>query len=70
MKYDTTDRKKGSGHPRTVKIRENEEAVDDLVCSLGDEPATHMHPRKSAKELDTSHSSVCKIIKTREIKQF
>ena len=31
VKYDTMDRQKGSGRPRTVATRENEKAVEDLV---------------------------------------
>ena len=70
VKYDTMDRQKGSGRPRTVTTREYEEAVVDLVCSQEDQRVTHMYPRDTAKKLDMPHSFVGRIIKTKDIKQF
>ena len=50
--------------------RKNEEIVEDLVCLQEDQLGTHMHPRDIAKELDITHSSACRIIKTKSIKHF
>ena len=44
VKYDTMERQKGSGCPRRATTRENEEALEDLICSQEDQPGTHMHP--------------------------
>ena len=37
------DRKKGSGRHRSVVTEENQEIVEELICSKEDEPHTHTH---------------------------
>ena len=41
-KYGTMDRRLGSGRPITASTDENQEEVDDLICSQ-EEPGTHTH---------------------------
>ena len=50
-------RKEGSGRPRTATCPENEEKVEEMICSQ-DEPGTHVSPSGIAKELKVSESSV------------
>ena len=63
------ERKKGSGRPVTACTPENEEFVDEEICSQ-EEPGTHTHPRKLAEILDESHSSVRRMIKKRNNNEF
>jgi len=69
-KFATMERQRGSGRPRTAVTDENEESVDDLICSQENEPGSHIHPRDIAKKLSISHSSVRRIIKAKNINQF
>ena len=48
---DSMDRKTGSGRPRTVTNVQNEELVEDLICSQEDNPGSHMSPREIEKTL-------------------
>lgn len=69
-KYGTMDRQKGSGRPVSVATKENEEAIEELICSQEDEPGTHLSPRNIAKHLEISHTSVRNIIEKKGINQF
>jgi len=42
----TMERKKGSGRPRSVITKENEEIVKQMIYSQEDAPHTHMSPRE------------------------
>ena len=66
----TMERKEGSGRKRTARTPENEEAVEELICSQEDAPGTHLSPRNIAEELEISHSSVCRIFREKKINQF
>ena len=57
----STDRKRGSGRPRTAQTEENEEAVEELILSQEDQPGTHMSQRKIADNLGISRTSVQRI---------
>ena len=41
-----------------------------MICSQEDKPGTHISPRNIAEELKISHSSVCRIVREKGIKQF
>ena len=53
-------RQSGSGRPRTARSIENEQMVDEMICSQEDEPGTHISPRNIAEELNISHSNSSK----------
>ena len=59
----TTDRKPGSGRPITASTDENAAAVEDLILSQEDAPSSHVPPRKIAKGLGISRSTVLRIRK-------
>ena len=70
VKYGTMKRQKGSGRQVTATTQENQEAVEELICSQEEQPGTHLSPRNIAQELNVSHSSVCRMVKRKGIKQF
>ena len=51
IKYGTMERQSGSGLQRAARTPENDEMVDELICSQEEEPETHMSPRKIAEEM-------------------
>jgi len=57
------EKRKGSGRPKSARTPENEDAVEEMICSQEDEPGTHVSPRSIAEELEISHSSVCRIVR-------
>ena len=67
---DSMDRKTGSGRPRTVTNVQNEELVEDSICSQEDNPGSHMSPREIEKNTGISRTSVRKMIKRRGLNQF
>ena len=68
-KYETMDRKTGSGRPKTATTEENADEVEEMICSQ-EEPGTHVHPRDIAAEIGISHTSVRRILNERNIHQF
>jgi len=52
----------GSRRPRTARIDNNIDAVNDLVLSQEDVPKTHRSPHQIARETDIHHSSVYRIV--------
>ena len=62
-------RRPGSGRPNTATTEENEDDVEDIICSQ-EEPGTNIPPWKIGNQLDVSHSSVCRMIKNRGINKF
>ena len=67
----TTERKVGSGRPRSVRTQENIDKVEAHILSQQDMPGTHMTPRLISAELGISHTSVRNIIeKDLKINQF
>ena len=42
----TMKRRPGSGRPRSAFTSENEEIVEQLICSQEESPGTHMSPRE------------------------
>ena len=67
--FGTTDRRPGSGRPRSATCDENQEVVEELVCSQ-EEPGTHTHPQTIADDLNISYSSVQRMVKRTKINQF
>ena len=57
-----TDRKSGSGRPRTTRIDKNIEIIEDLVLSQ-EEASTHDSSRTIERNTGISRSSVRRIIK-------
>ena len=67
---DSMDRKTGSGRPGTVTNVQNEELVEDLICSQEDNPGSHMSLREIEKNTGISRTSVRRMIKRRGLNQF
>ena len=63
------DRKRGSGRPRTARTEENEEMVEEQICSQ-EEPHTHQTPRQIEKSVEISRSTVRRIIDDKNINNF
>lgn len=58
----STDRKPGSGRPRTVRTPEIIDAVNDLILSQEGAPQTHKTTRQIAREMAISRRSIGRII--------
>ena len=48
----TMKRRPGSGRPRSAITPENEEIVEQLICSQEESPGTHMSPREIERHTD------------------
>ena len=59
----TTERKPGSGRPRSARTQQNIERVSELICSQDDDPHSHKSPREIQRETGISRSSVQRIVK-------
>src|SRR6218665_3714232 len=57
-----TDRQPGSGRPRSVRIPENIDAVNDLVLSQEGAPQAHRRTRQIQREIGMSKETVYRII--------
>jgi len=53
----TTERQKGSGHPRCVRTATNIALVQELLCSQEDKPQTHKSPREIERQTGIRRSS-------------
>ena len=65
-KYDTegtTERKRGSGRPKSARNRQNIQRVSKLICSPDDNPHNHKSPREIEKETGIYRSTVRRIVK-------
>ena len=58
-----TERKPGSGRPKTARSAANVARVEELICSQEDESGQHSSIREIAAELDISSRSVRRIAK-------
>jgi transposase len=65
-----TNRKKGSGRPRTETTDENREYVEEVTVSQEDEPGRHKSQRKIASELNVSRRSVQRMAKELKLMAF
>ena len=70
VEHGTMDRKKGSGRPITATTPENQEAVQEMICSQEDSPGTHVTPNNIAKILKVSDRSVRRMVRSKGIRQF
>ena len=68
-KFGTIDRRPGSGRPRSATTDENQEIVDELICSQ-EEPGTHTHPQTIADDMNVSYASVQRMVKRSKTNQF
>ena len=58
----TIDRQPGSGRPRSARVNENIENVEDLMFSLEDNPKTHWSIHEISRETSIRRSTVHRII--------
>jgi len=56
-------RKPGSGRPKTIRMAENIEKVDEKICWQENQPKTSKSIRKISEELNVQQSSVQRIVK-------
>ena len=66
----TMNRKESSGQPRSVTTEENTDLIEELICSQEEAPHTHLAPRKIAEQTGISRSSIRRMIKRRNFRQF
>ena len=66
----TMNRKEGSGQPMSVTIEENTELIEELICSQEEAPHTHLAPRQIAEQTGVSRSSIRRMIKEINFRQF
>lgn len=66
----STNRKPGSGRPRSARTEDNRHEVENLIASQEDAPGTHMSLREIAKELDVGKSSVARMAVDLGLKPF
>ena len=64
------DRRHGSGQPRTVSTEKDKDLIEELVCSKEEPPHTHLAPRKIAEQTGINLSSIRRMVKKRNLKQF
>ena len=66
----TTQRRPGSGRPRSAITPENEEIVEQLICSQEESPGTHMSPREIERRTDIKRLSIVRMVKNNGWKQY
>ena len=49
----STERKSGSGRPRSLRTADNVSMIQDMICSQDDAPCSHINPRKIQNILNT-----------------
>jgi len=59
----TTDRKKGSGKPRSARTEDNVSSVEEQVLSREGQPQTHRSIRQISREIGVLKSSVLRIVR-------
>ena len=64
------DKWHGSGRPRTVSTEENTSLLEELVYSQEERPYTHLAAKKIAEQIGISRSSIRRIVKKGNFKQF
>ena len=66
----TMKRRPGSGRPRSAITPENEEIVEQLICSQEESPKTHMSPREIERHTGIKRSSIVRMVKKNGWKQY
>ena len=56
--FGSMERGPGSGRPTTVATPENEEIIEELICSQEDNPGSHMSPREIEKHTGIKHKNM------------
>ena len=64
------NRKEGSGRPRSVTIEENTDFIEELTCWQEQAPYTNLAPSKIAEQTGISRSSIRRMAKRRNFRQF
>ena len=64
------NRKEGSGQPMSVTTEENTDLIEELICSQEEDPYTHLAPLKTAEQTGINRSSIRRMIKRRNFRQF
>ena len=60
----------GSGRPRSAITPENEEIVEQLICSQEESPRSHMSPREIKSHTGIKRSSIVRMAKKNGWKQY
>ena len=63
-------RRPGSGRPRSAITPENEEIVEQLICSQEESPGSHMSPREIERHTGIKRSSIVRMVKKNDWKQY
>ena len=66
----TMKRRPGSGRPRFAITPENEEIVEQLICSQEESPRTHMSPWEIERHTGIKRSSIVRMVKMDGWKQY
>jgi len=61
--YGTTEKKSGSGRPRSVRTAVNISKVDNMIGSQDDAPCGHRSPHEIERETGISRSTVVRIVR-------
>jgi len=48
----STERKSGSGHPRSLRTADNVSVIQDMICIQDDAPCSHINPRKIQEHIE------------------
>ena len=48
----STERKSGSGHPRSLRTADNVSVTQDMICTQDDAPCSHTNPRKRQEHIE------------------
>ena len=64
------ERRAGSGRQRTATNEQNEQIVEQLICSQEESPGSHKSPREIERQTGIKRSSVRRMVKRNGWKQF
>ena len=62
----STERKSGSGRPRSLRTADNVSMIRDIICSQDDAPCSHINPRKIQEHIE--HCNLAWILFIKRIK--
>jgi len=48
----STERKSGSGRPRSLRTADNLSMIQDMMCSQDDAPCSHINPHKIQEHIE------------------
>ena len=64
------NRKEGSGRPRSLKTEQNTDLIEESICSQEEALHANLAPSKIAEQTGISQSSIRRMIKRRNFRQF